>query len=313
MKFRGSEKNHSAAQQPVIILGMHRSGTSIVARCLEQLGLFLGRQKDRNHEAWLFQRLNNWMLAQTNASWDRPENFLCLNALLRHQLLRVVDFHLRFFPSRVSFLGWRLGLCSHDFRDLDFPWGWKDPRNTFTADIWNSIFPDAKFVQVQRHPVDVALSLQKREQAERQITESGARKTARNRIKEILLRGVVPYQKSVRVEQLSQGVALWLEYEQQAMALEKEFGDRMLKIKFEDFLIRPETGLQTAAAFAGLKTGPAEIKRAVQSVNPERAFAFAKSPELVTFFESVARHHPLVKMRGYDRDYQNPETIISSD
>ena len=43
---------------PIILLGMHRSGTSMIAGMLEELGLFMGNHKDRNNEAFLFMKLN---------------------------------------------------------------------------------------------------------------------------------------------------------------------------------------------------------------------------------------------------------------
>lgn len=39
---------------PILIIGMHRSGTSMITRKLESLGLFLGNEKDENDEAFFF-------------------------------------------------------------------------------------------------------------------------------------------------------------------------------------------------------------------------------------------------------------------
>ena len=44
----------AGGRPPIVIIGMHRSGTSIVTRMLEQLGLFVGKKKDMNHEALFF-------------------------------------------------------------------------------------------------------------------------------------------------------------------------------------------------------------------------------------------------------------------
>ncbi|MBK8351014.1 MAG: hypothetical protein IPL21_04765 [Saprospirales bacterium] len=38
-------------QQPIIILGMHRSGTTMITKMLENLGLFVGAEKEINHES----------------------------------------------------------------------------------------------------------------------------------------------------------------------------------------------------------------------------------------------------------------------
>jgi len=44
----------ASGRPPIVIIGMHRSGTSIVTRMLGQLGLFVGKKKDMNHEALFF-------------------------------------------------------------------------------------------------------------------------------------------------------------------------------------------------------------------------------------------------------------------
>ena len=62
-------------QPPTIILGMHRSGTSILTRILEKLGLFVGCRKDENNEALFFLKFNDWILKQANATWDNPYNY----------------------------------------------------------------------------------------------------------------------------------------------------------------------------------------------------------------------------------------------
>jgi hypothetical protein len=48
----------TTARQPVIILGMHRSGTSMVSELLDQLGLFVGRELQDDHESTYFLDLN---------------------------------------------------------------------------------------------------------------------------------------------------------------------------------------------------------------------------------------------------------------
>jgi hypothetical protein len=45
---------------------------------------------------------------------------------------------------------------------LNFPWGWKDPRSTFTLPLWLCLFPNAKIINIKRHGVDVAQSLRVR-------------------------------------------------------------------------------------------------------------------------------------------------------
>jgi len=48
--------------QPVILLGMHRSGTSLVARLLDELGLFQGAELQDDHESTHFLAVNELLL-----------------------------------------------------------------------------------------------------------------------------------------------------------------------------------------------------------------------------------------------------------
>ena len=54
---------------------MHRSGSSLLVKVLQQLGVFMGNDFEENNESKFFNKINNWMLIQAGASWDCPENF----------------------------------------------------------------------------------------------------------------------------------------------------------------------------------------------------------------------------------------------
>lgn len=149
-------------QNPVIILGMHRSGTSMLSRLLEQSGLFLGEEKDQNNESLFFQKINEWLFTQVNASWDCPENMNYIDP----QLTSLLEKSIRYLFSgdgRQQYLGKDNADKYRNITEIDFPWGWKDPRNIFTADIWKSIFPAARLIHICRNPVDVANSIRVRE------------------------------------------------------------------------------------------------------------------------------------------------------
>ena len=70
---------------PVIIVGMHRSGTTMLSQLLERLGLFTGEKKDDDYEALFFYKLNEWLLNQANASWDNPHNFSFISDIFKKE------------------------------------------------------------------------------------------------------------------------------------------------------------------------------------------------------------------------------------
>lgn len=138
---------------PIVVLGMHRSGTSLVSRMLDSVGVHMGDDLESNHESLSFQSVNRWLLSEQGASWTRPAP--ALRAFRDEATVGAVAEAAAGIWSETP----------HTFGDPGETgaWGWKDPRNTITLPVWASIFPDARVVHVVRSGIDVALSLQRRE------------------------------------------------------------------------------------------------------------------------------------------------------
>src|ERR1700733_10810901 len=152
-----------AMRDPVIFIGMHRSGTSMLGRLLEELGMFFGALKDENNEAMFFQDLNEWLLNQCGGRCDNPAPF---NEYFwrSDEAVKWTELYLRNLlasPRCIQFLGARSTL--RGIGGLTMPQRSIDPRNTFTLPIWLRICPTAKVVSIERNGVDVAQSLRARE------------------------------------------------------------------------------------------------------------------------------------------------------
>ena len=138
----------------ICVLGMHRSGTSMVSRLLNFLGIDLGpeetlRQADR------FNPTGFW----------EQQRFIDFN----DEILRRLGGTWRRLPRREA--GWE---SSAEFNDLFAEasrfvsekfagrvcWGWKDPRTCLTLPFWQRVVPDLKYIVCLRNPVDVAHSLE---------------------------------------------------------------------------------------------------------------------------------------------------------
>lgn len=131
----------------VAILGMHRSGTSLLAGTLEQCGLPLGEvstaapaNEKGNRESWLVTALHEDLLRQAGGGWDRPPEQPVVWGPL-HRAVR--DLFIGSFADRVI-------------------WGFKDPRTLFCLDGWCESLPGLESVGIFRHPLEVARSLVKR-------------------------------------------------------------------------------------------------------------------------------------------------------
>ncbi len=286
--------------QPVILLGMHRSGTTLIAQLLDRLGLFLGADVQGDHEAIYFLEVNDLLLANVNAAWDNPEPFL---SFLDHpdaadMSVRCMAADLCNKPVR-RFLGQRHFRSAKSIERFDHRWGWKDPRNVFTLPLWLKIFPRARLINIVRNGIDVAASLAHRERkllAERQahFDRRFNRPSTRSRLQRAGYRG------SSRCLDLAGGFSLWETYVARAHDGLKILPNPQTTVIYEQFLANPRPMLKDLADFCELpNVTDTALDAAVATVNPARAGAFLKNPELAAFYQSV-RQSPWMKHHGYD-------------
>lgn len=136
---------------PFIIIGMHRSGTSILTKVLEKSGIFMGVLKDPNYEAMHFLSINQQVLWKAGYNWYKPG----VPAPAEWHDIPAEEIYIEHFKLNGRWAKWKHGLKKHD-------WGWKDPRNSFTLDMWLHKFPEAKVIHLVRNREAAAQSLFKR-------------------------------------------------------------------------------------------------------------------------------------------------------
>ncbi len=158
----------------VSVVGMHRSGTSLVTRILNLLGVGLGpddqlmspHAEDNPTGYWENQAivdLNDELLAALGGSWDNPPR---LGA------------------------GWEFGDIPMSYRsparalvgpvvDGSAVAGWKDPRMSVLLPFWKTVVPVTSTVLLVRHPFQVAASLATRD---RMHSEDAARLWTRHTV-----------------------------------------------------------------------------------------------------------------------------------
>jgi len=274
-------------RQPIIVIGMHRSGTTMVVEMLEKLGLFIGKDRERNQEALFFLNLNDWILSQGGATWDNPA---AIRNLLGYSDLRTrVTDYLRTFvasPRAISYLGWWRYLRHRSpLTGLPFDWGWKDPRTIFTLPLWLDLFPEARVLHVYRHGVDVAMSLRQRE---RGILEDKKRRASFHDILYTVRPSRANFTSSARCSTLEGGFGLWEEYMVAAQEVKGERSDNYLELRYEDMLEDPAPHLARAAQFCGLAAEHSSIVKLVAGIRADRGYAFAGTDEAVDFARGVS-------------------------
>ena len=62
-----------ALPPPVLVVGCHRSGTTVVTQLLRDAGIFVGGDLDANLESRFFIEQNSFILRACGGSWDWPE------------------------------------------------------------------------------------------------------------------------------------------------------------------------------------------------------------------------------------------------
>jgi hypothetical protein len=172
------------------------------------------------------------------------------------------------------------------------PFGWKDPRNTFTLPVWRQVFPNLKTINVTRHGVDVAASLARRHSQALRSATGDSLPSALTVIQDHAL-GILS---SRRGWTLSEAFTMWEQYVEKAEQESADLGDRALDIRFEELLMQPEKVIPAIARFCGVPA-PAGNDTIVERLTSSRAFAFRRDPELVAFAESV---RDMLHRHGYE-------------
>jgi hypothetical protein len=146
-----------------VVIGMHRSGTSMIARIVNLIGYVLGDEKDLleadfDNEAGFwenkqFMNINEHIMMTFGDDWDRI----------------TVNWEDALYDPRIASYRLKARQLINKFSAYD-RWAWKDPRTTVTLPFWQDLLnefyhdDDVYYIICVRNPLDVAKSLEKRNQ-----------------------------------------------------------------------------------------------------------------------------------------------------
>jgi len=133
----------------VIVLGMHRSGTSMVAGVLKKLGVNMGKDTtpDRRNPLGHFENkefvnLNDQILKKAGGSWMNPP--------AKEKILQQKNYFLIKIESLIQ-------------KQKSGIWGWKDPRTCLTIEFYLPHLINPYFIVCHRDFFGIAKSLKKRD------------------------------------------------------------------------------------------------------------------------------------------------------
>lgn len=135
---------------PIVILGMHRSGTSAIASILHKIGISMGAEflnSDGFNPGGYFEDtkflwLNKGMIENADGTWFNPPS-----------VKEIIKGGKKFKNSVKKTIKERRLKAKAD------SWGWKDPRNCLTCWNYVDVLPDARFIVVVRTLSDIKKSL----------------------------------------------------------------------------------------------------------------------------------------------------------
>ena len=148
-------------QKAIIVIGMHRSGTSAVSGLLDELGVFMGKNlfapQENVNEKGFFENakvvdINDSLFDALLGSWDDPfsSNFD----------LKYPDAYSEFELTTKKFIS-----KEYDSYDL---WGMKDPRTSLHLPFWDKVITGCNtspcYLMMLRNPIEVVASIVKRDQ-----------------------------------------------------------------------------------------------------------------------------------------------------
>ena len=219
------------SNSPVIIMGMHRSGTSMLTRQLHALGIHMGKDLTINAESRCFQELNRGLLAEGGGSWSHIAPVLSKMESGDYVQQQAVEIRERLLRKNAISTFWSARQkVSLTIGIGPVHWGWKDPRNSITLPIWLTVFPNARVIHVIRNGIDVAISLHRR--------ESNRARLSRDYCERCLDFGYC--------------FQLWEQYTQACRWHVRDLHDgRYLELRYEEILQTPENTLRAALGFLG--------------------------------------------------------------
>lgn len=285
-------------KQPVIIIGMHQSGTGLVSDLLNHAGIFMGHDLNENGNSELFEKLNSWMFLQAGATWDNPYNFAFIDEGFSMKVAKSIKRHLKGRQLK-PFLD-EVRRRYSKVEKFDFDWGWSDPLNTFSLEIWKEIFSNPRIIHVYRNPMDVAASLKKQNELFKESMSEGFFNSIKRRNLERRLSNEKIFSLSLRTYNLEESFKLWNEYVVRAMDVEQTTGFKAYQLCYEDLVCNFKSETEKLFKFLGFSIPDGAFIEMQPKVEKEKCYTFLKDDTLNEFYQTIKNQSIMAELNYHD-------------
>ena len=224
------------ASHPIIVLGVERSGTSVVAEMIHRWGAYAGpseklHEADRHAPRGYWEFLPLWDLLAELGDFDAGATWWDHDFQQRTKK-KAADPALR---KRATELMTEM--------DKGGPWFWKDPALSHFLPFWKQIWGEAIYIITVRNPLDTAVSWQK---------------------------FVMPSNVKVRISFVAMNLLRWQHIMTQLLQHTEDTQHRLF-LRYEDIMRQPHAQVERLACFLNSKFGKRDspIQEMVDAVEPE--------------------------------------------
>jgi hypothetical protein len=284
-EFVTTTKPMSLTNEPIVILGAFRSGTSCLATALSQLGVYLGAEKDflpaDQFNEGGYQELEEMQML----------NATCLAAFgMNYFQAEKIPADWQHFPGAEQMVAEIAATLNRHFSG-QLRWGWKEPSTTilmplFKAALAKESVTGAIYPISIRHPLSVAAS-QKRRQSKFGFADPQP-----------------VYPESEQIPVVERTVGLWLHYTLSALRDTK--GAVRQVFNYESFLANPRPYLDRLVEGATeWKPSEAQMQAAVATVDPALSHSRFNSEDLETLPPIIGRTFQCCLQAESDQDGLN--------
>lgn len=232
---------------PVAIGGVGGSGTSIVARLVEALGIYIGFDLNRSYDNLSFTLLfrDPKLLANANDAFSERFSIFskCMTsgqALDTRELFALQELAGNSQQVRRAWIEERISrlraAAQADAGQRE--WGWKEPNTHLLLDQLYQGSPGMRYIHVLRHGLDVATSTNQRQRA---------------RWSQRILK--TPF-----VDTPRQALQYWCASVERAQRIARNHGKRIHVLNFDELCGAPELTIQALANFLGVSVDRTKLK-----------------------------------------------------